>query len=148
MDIYGYNPATYMNPYPMQNLTPTYRTPINSNLPGPQLDKVNGIDSARAFPMKPNSTIALFDANEDVMYIKSTDANNFATIRRFRFYEEPEEIQKKESDLYVSKEEFDKFKEEVLNGQQFVRNNRNDNGKSKPNESGSNNKKHDESGSK
>ena len=150
MDYNNYNPMTYMNPYPT-NLTPTYRNPIPSQLPGPQLDKVNGIDSARAFPMKPNSTIALFDANEDIMYIKSTDVNNFATIRRFRFYEEPEVPQQTntipQTDLYVTKDEFDKFKEEILNGQQSIRTGK-PNRYAKSNESASVDKKHDESGSK
>lgn len=149
------NPMTYMNPYP-NNLTPTYRNPVPSQLPGPQLDKVNGIDSARAFPMKPNSTIALFDANEDIMYIKSTDVNNFATIRRFRFYEEPEVPQQKTdivpmTDLYVTKDEFDKFREEVLNGQQSIRTDKfgkSTNGKHRSNEPGSTDQKSDGNGPK
>ena len=151
---YGYNPETYMNPYPNMNF-PVYRSHAVTQIPGPQLDKVNGMDSARAFPMKPNSTIALFDANEDIMYIKSTDSNNFATIRRFRFVEEPEAPvlpMNTNTGNYVTKEEFDKFREEVLNGQQSVRTNKSNaesNGnKHKSNESASANKKHDDSGSK
>lgn len=111
-----------MNPYPSVSY-PSYRG-VSPAIQGPQLDKVNGIDSARAFPTKPNSMVAIFDANDDVFYIKTTDSNNFATLRRFRFYEEPEEsIQ--QSSGYVTKEEFDKFKEEILNGEQSIRKNAN-----------------------
>lgn len=102
---------TYYNPFlqaPPQSLV----------TPGQQLPKVNGMESAKAYPTAPNSTVALFDANDDVMYVKSTDASNFPTIRRFRFYEESE--QKVEESKYVTIEEFNKFKEEVLNAQQFV----------------------------
>lgn len=143
---YNYNPTNYMNPYPSINF-PTYRPTAATQIPGPQLDKVNGIDSARAFPMKPNSTIALFDANEDIMYIKSTDSNNFATIRRFRFIEEPETPVQQNTD-YVTKEEFNRFREEILNDQQSIRSNKSGNGKHKTNESASTDKKYDESGSK
>lgn len=141
---YGYNPTMYMNPY--NNITyPTYRPQNTNALPiqGEQLNKANGIDSVRAYPTKPNSTIAIFDANEDVFYIKSTDVNNFPTIRRFRFYEESEQPKTSQADgLYVTKEEFDKFKEEVLNDQQFVRNNKS-NGKYKSNEQHQSDKKSD-----
>lgn len=78
-----------------------------------QLIKVNGLDSAKAYPTQPNSTVALFDANEDVMYIKSTDASNFPTIRRFIFVEE--EVTPPDKTKYVTMDEFLKFKEEVLN---------------------------------
>ena len=101
----------YYNPY--------LQTPPQSLVtPGQQLPKVNGMESAKAYPTAPNSVVALFDANDDVMYVKSTDASNFPTIRRFRFYEESE--QKAEESKYVTIEEFNKFKEEVLNAQQFV----------------------------
>ena len=97
-----------------------YQLSLFSNQPGPQLLKVNGIESAKVYPTQPNSMIALFDANEDVMYIKTTDTNNFSTIKRYVFIEEPEpahhEVQK-----YVTIEEFTRFKEELLNGKQPVR---------------------------
>ncbi len=114
---YGPDITTGSNPYTLPQMQipqiPYGATPH-------QLDKVNGLESAKAFKTLPNSTYALFDANEDVMYIKQTDASNFPTIRRFRFVEEaepapPQQVQ------YVTMEEFNKFKEEVLNAQQSIR---------------------------
>ncbi len=108
----------FNNPYNFQS---GYQNPYLSQLQRPnesQLIQVNGIESARAYPTQPNSTYALFDSNEDVMYIKSTDASNFPTIRRFRFVEENEEPKKQET--YVTIEEFNKFKEEILNAKQSV----------------------------
>ena len=117
--------------YPYQ--TPTYYSnPYNV----PQLIKVNGMDSAKAYQTQPNSTVALFDANEDIMYIKSTDASNFPTIRRFRFIEEPEA--QIVSEQYVTVSEFNKFKEELLNVKQSVQPN--------SHEQYSANKKHNEPG--
>ena len=68
---------TFQNPYAM-NMTP--QTPTT-------LTRVTGIDGAKAYQMTPNSTVALFDNNEDIMYIKTTDGAGFPTIRTFSFNE-------------------------------------------------------------
>lgn len=109
----------YQQPFNFQNANG-----LNSNA-GQQLIRVNGLDSAKAYPTQPNSTVALFDANEDIMYIKSTDASNYPSIRRFRFVEEIENHTTESQ--YVTKEEFELFKEQLLNEQQSIRAN-----KSKP----------------
>ena len=41
------------------------------------LIRVNGIDGAKAYQMSANSTVAFFDNNEDIMYIKPTDGAGF-----------------------------------------------------------------------
>lgn len=91
---------------------------INQNL-----IRVNGIDGAKAYQMNPNSTVALFDSNEDIMYIKSTDGAGFPQIRKFSFIE-MNEIPTKQinNDDFISREEFENFKKEVLNnGKQSIR---------------------------
>ena len=141
-DFIGYNPANYMNPYP--NIYPTVTRPVaptgGVQAQSIQLIKVNGIESARAYPTQPNSMVALFDENDDIFYIKQTDASNFPTIRRFRFVEESEEQAK--NDKYVTIDEFNKFKEEMLNGQQSVRSGKS-NGGSRNNKQYTANQKHD-----
>ena len=37
---------------------------------------MNGIEGAKNYPLSPGSTVALFDAESDIMYIKSMDAGN------------------------------------------------------------------------
>lgn len=103
-------------------------------IPGPQLTRVNGLDSAKAFPTVANAMYALFDENDDILYIKQTDASNYPTIKRYRFVleeEKPVAVPR-----YVTVEEFNKFKEELLNAKQSVRA-----------ESGSNKSKWDSDGS-
>lgn len=97
-----------------------------------QLQRVNGLDSAKAYPTTLNSTIALFDSNEDIMYIKTTDASNFPTIRSFRFTE----IQSStlETKQFVTVEEFNQFKEKILNGKQSVQLKHQSNGSNKRND--------------
>lgn len=91
-----------------------------------QLIRVNGLESAKAYQAAPNSTVALFDSNDDVMYIKSTDASNFPTIRKFRFVEETDNT------AFITREEFEAFKKEVANVKQSI---------SKPNGSSNQNSK-------
>ena len=53
--------------------------------PGMQLIRVTGMDGAKAYQMPPNSVVPLFDADNDIMYVKSTDGTGFPTIRAFAF---------------------------------------------------------------
>lgn len=94
----------------------TYRSPLINTT---QLLRVNGIDGAKAYPTMPNSVVALFDANDDLMYIKSTDAANYPTIDTYRFTKiKPESMDSKND--YVTRKEFLEFKEELLNAKQFI----------------------------
>ena len=119
----------YQSPYgtaasfqPMQTpIIPALNFPTNFNPQpqlGPQLTRVNGLDSAKAFPTVANAMYALFDENDDILYIKQTDASNYPTVKRYRFVLEEEKpvapVQ------YVTIEEFNKFKEELLNAKQPI----------------------------
>lgn len=83
---------------------------------GDQVIPVNGDEGANQFPMMPNSRVPLFDANEDICYIKSTDAGGHAVVKKYIMTPEPEEV----APQYVTMEEFLKLKEELLNGKQSV----------------------------
>ena len=52
-----------------------------------ELIRVNGLEGAKNYPLSPGSTIALFDAESDIMYIKTMDAGGFPSIRTFSFME-------------------------------------------------------------
>ena len=92
-------------------------------IPTQNLIRVNGIDGAKAYQMTPNSTVALFDSNEDIMYVKSTDGAGFPQIRKFKFVEIQEsQTQQAENTNFVSREEFENFKKEIMsNVKQSVR---------------------------
>ena len=104
-----YNPQM-MNPTPVQPQEQTQ-----------SLIRVNGIDGAKAYQMPANSTVALFDSNEDVMYVKSTDGAGFPSIRTFEFTEKLN-VEGKSPDVeYISREEFEEFKKELMNnGKQSI----------------------------
>ena len=112
----------FQNPYvslmPPQNQY--YNQQMNNQqfLPQTQtqnLIRVNGIEGAKAYQMNANSIVSLFDSNEDIMYIKSTDGAGFPSIRSFRFEEIKADTQTKPSVDYISREEFEEFKKELMN---------------------------------
>ena len=88
-------------------------------LPGKDLPKVKGIESARQFPTIPNSRDVVFDEDEDIFYLIETDSSNFkSNIRRFRFYEET--IEEANDAKYATKEDFTSLKEAIENVQQSI----------------------------
>lgn len=117
--IYG-NP--YPQRYPQQTTMPTYYQPQMVTIPQQQPDnliRVTGVEGARAYPVAPNSTVPLFDADRDVLYVKSADAGGFPTIRAFAF--SPLQDAPQQQPEYVTRQEFDQLKEMIENGIKPVR---------------------------
>ena len=121
--MYGNQPM-YGNPYPQrypQTMTGYYQQPMAA-IPQQQpegLIRVTGVEGARAYPVPPNSTVPLFDADRDVLYVKSTDAGGFPTIRAFTFA--PMQETPTQQPEYVTRQEFNELKEMIANGKQPVR---------------------------
>lgn len=116
----------FQNPYAsLLGQTPYYNQPMN-NQPFPQqitqnLIRVNGIEGAKAYQMPANSTVALFDTNEDIMYVKTTDGAGFPIIRTFSFTEIKEDTKVSQNTDYISRQEFEDFKKELMNnGKQSI----------------------------
>ena len=81
-----------------------------------ELIRVNGIEGAKNYPLSPGSTVALFDAESDIMYIKTMDAGGFPSIRTFSFMEMTSKpTDTTETRLSAIEEEIASIKE-VLNG--------------------------------
>lgn len=100
----------YQN-YQQYQMPQAYQRPMqmaNENT----LIRVTGLEGARAYQMAPNSTVALFDGGEDIMYIKSTDGAGFPTIKVFRFEPMVDEPMQPQTD-FVSRIEFEDYKRGV-----------------------------------
>lgn len=76
------------------------------------LTRVNGIEGAKAFQVMPRETVALFDGNDDIFYIKSADDGGFPTIKAYRFAE-IDLTGAKPTNEYVTKSEFEELRNEV-----------------------------------
>lgn len=100
----AYNPWMYYPTAPIQSQS---SQPING------LVAVTGIDGAKAYQLPPNSSMPLFDANDDVLYLKTTDGAGFPTIRIFDFEEREQKQPAHAQSEYVPRSEFDALVEKV-----------------------------------
>lgn len=100
-------------------MTSFYGYNVGGPLPGKDLPKVKGIDSARMYPTAPNSRDVVFDSDDDVFYLLETDASNYKSkVRRFRFYEET--IEDANDAKYATKEDLNSLREAINNVQQSI----------------------------
>ena len=77
--IFFFLPDDIVMNYPYYNFQPFQQKQ--------ELIRVNGLEGAKNYPLSPGSTVALFDADSDTMFIKSMDAGGFPSIRTFTFME-------------------------------------------------------------
>lgn len=84
-----------------------------------EIIRVTGMEGARAFPVAPNSRVALFDDGRDVFYIKSADSGGYPTLTAFSF--SPLQDTSAPNPDYVTRAEFDELKEMIINAKQPVR---------------------------
>ena len=98
--------------YPPTSLTTTTQT-----AKGPDLPSVLSMDELQHLPTQPNAKYAYFDKNDDVFYVVDTNENNYKTVSRYRFYEDP--IPKPE-DTYATKQEILDLKGDIANVQQSI----------------------------
>lgn len=97
-----------------QGMYNAFNQPYNAfNQQTQQLVRVNGIEGARAYQMSANSTVALFDNNEDIMYIKTTDGACFPTIRTFVFTEKAGNTVP-QSNEYVTRKELEEYVKQFI----------------------------------
>jgi hypothetical protein len=92
---------------------------VNKNQPE-DLNKVNGLEGAKAFPTKKDSRYALFDGNRDILFVKSTDSTNCASYQIFKLSEISEEDFIKEESPYATKQDVEDIKEMVKDVKQLV----------------------------
>lgn len=114
------NQPMYGNHYQMpRQQMPSYYPQQMAQPQQEGLIRVTGAEGARAYPVAPNSVVPLFDAERDVLYVKSADAGGFATIRAFSFA--PLQDAPQQQTEYVTRREFEELKEAIANGKQPVR---------------------------
>lgn len=102
----AYNPNLY-NPYGYSQQMPAQQQSVNG------LIWIDGIEGAQMYPLPPNSTSPpLMWKNEPYFSIKTTDAGGAFTVKTFKFQEEI--LQSQVANDTVTREDFDKFKQEVM----------------------------------
>lgn len=100
------------------------------------LKRVSSIKEIEDAPVTTlNSENVYLNKDDDtIMYIRRIDSSGKCTVKRYRYYEDPEPTQQQINDgRYVTKEDFDAFKKDIFNAIKQTRG-KQYNG-SKPNES-------------
>lgn len=113
--MYNYQNFPYNNAYGgfngnQYNYIPNSQNGLQGQIKS--LTRVNGLEGAKAFQVMPRETVALFDGNDDIFYIKSADDGGFPTIKAYRFAEIDLTGTKPTND-YVTKSEFEELRNEV-----------------------------------
>ena len=87
---------------------------------------VKGIEGAKAYPLGPNCRAPLFDDSEDILYVKTTDANGFPSIKAYDLSERVLIDENSPSAVSLNdirqliREELMNVKEDLINAQQPV----------------------------
>ena len=110
---WNYGTGGYVNGSRTVTGTPAFAQPQVPQQNG--FNWVQGEAAAKSWPVPPNSTVLLMDSEEQKFYLKTVDASGMPhPLRIFSFKEITGE--KKDSSSYVTREEFEAFRNELLYG--------------------------------
>ena len=98
----------YFNPYQTQFMPQLQMAPAQAQ----SIQYVKDRQSVDAFQMAANSSVILMDQNLPRFYIKQTDASGVATVKSYDF----KETEAEKPVEYVTKSEFEKFKQSMKGG--------------------------------
>lgn len=104
------------NPYYPYQQYPYYQQPAQQRQ-DQGLVWVQGEAGAKSYLVAPGATVLLMDSEGSKFYLKSADASGVPLPLRVFEYKE---LGKQEPVLYVTKEEFEKFKEEMIHAKPTV----------------------------
>lgn len=79
MAIFNNYPATYQNPYMIQQ--PQFNQPIQQPQQQSPIIWVSGEAGAKSFLISPNTSVVLFDSEGSSIYIKSADASGMPSLK-------------------------------------------------------------------
>ena len=107
---------------------PMFQTPQPVN----ELIGLHGLDSAKLYPMRPNSTVPTFDLDSDHAFILSSDSNGVSSVKILKFsvvteeeyrkaVEQDKPVQLAKSDYDALMERMKRLEEEVENAKQSIR---------------------------
>ena len=134
--IYPQQAFRNQTPYPQQQVPGmSLNMPIGlfqPQKPANQLIGLHGLDSAKQYPMTPNTTVPTFDLDSDHAFILDADANGVVSIQIIKFHvvseEEYRKATEKEAPAKITKGEYDdllgqikSLKEELENAKQSIR---------------------------
>ena len=105
----------------------------NPYMPAQTINNVISVmnaESAESFRAGPNSKVVMMNSSQPVFYLKCSDDSGFAQTRAFSYYEiplhpesdEPVKTEHNESEpsLYLTKDEFNDFKKDMMDFKRMI----------------------------
>jgi len=113
---------------------PYYQSPYMANSNSNAIIWVQGESGAKAYPVAPGNSLALFDSESDRFFIKSTDASGMPLpLRVFNYVEQKENAVISNAihtdNDYVTRKEFEELLEKINSKNQYQRRENKNNGK-------------------
>lgn len=114
----------YMYPQPFQTQQEAVSPVIQGNTQGMNNGAQNGIiwvqgeAGAKAYPIAPNTTVQLWDSEDQVIYLKSADASGMPSMKVLDYT--IRETGKAVKSDYVTREEFEKAISELRRGNESI----------------------------
>lgn len=116
---YGYSTTPINGSY---TINPSLPTMNQANTPKHQtiFDYVLGEQAAKSYLLAPGNSAILMDSEQSIFYIKTVDPSGIPSpLRKFRYVEEVDQPQSEEVKTpttdYISRSEFENFKDEMQN---------------------------------
>lgn len=106
----------YNNMYPMGYQSPMYYQPQYQNTPNNQnsgIIWVQGEAGAKSYLVAPNTTVQLWDSEEQVIYLKSADASGMPSIKTLDYKVREANVPTHTNTTYATKDELDQLKESI-----------------------------------
>lgn len=102
----------YMGSYQQLSYAPQQSTYLNNS----NLIWVQGEAGAKSYLVAPNQTVQLWDSEAQVIYLKSADASGMPSMKilDYTIREASQPMPKIASGDYVTREELQRFREEIL----------------------------------
>lgn len=114
----------YMYPQPFQTQQEAISPVMQGNTQGMNNGAQNGIiwvqgeAGAKAYPIAPNTTVQLWDSEDQVIYLKSADASGMPSMKILDYT--IRETGKAVKSDYVTREEFEKAISELRRGNESI----------------------------
>ena len=109
------------------------RSQSNPYMPAQTINNVISVmnsESAENFRTGPNSKVIMMNSSQPIMYLKCSDDSGFAQTRAFQYFEIPlhpeaeepvkTEHNSTEPSLYLTKDEFNDFKKEMMDFKRMI----------------------------
>ena len=114
----GYQGSYLQQQYPQLTVPQQYPNPYQQpQQSGNNMIWVQGEAAAKSFAVAPNTTVPLWDSENQIIYLKSADASGMPTIKVLEYTIKEQNLQNQLTENkheYVTKSDFSEFEDRIM----------------------------------